>query len=379
MHVGYSAFFQNLRGTDTDAEIYAQELALADLAEPLGFDSVWAPEHHFTNYIMMPDTTQFLTWVAARTERVQLGAMINVLPWHDPVRMCEAWSMLDTMSGGRAVLGMGRGLGRVEFDGFRVEMSESRARFTEYTAAIVSGLETGYIEHDGEYLKQPKAAIRPFPARSFRGRTYASAVSPESIDLMTELGAGLLIIAQKPWQVTVQEIADYREAYLERRGEPPPDPIIAVFVAVHEDPVQAQEMFDRYLMAYSESALDHYQFDDAGIAEIPGYEYYGGISRNIERHGREGFVRFLSELQVWGTPDEVTDKLIEYQKMVGAAGVVAVLSFGGMPYDETEANMRLFAEKVLPRLHAHETSGDVGRADQETAIGSAMSPTKVRW
>ncbi len=70
MHVGYSAFFQNLSGEHTDAEVYRHELALADLAEPLGFDSVWAPEHHFTNYIMMPDTTQFLTWIAARTERV---------------------------------------------------------------------------------------------------------------------------------------------------------------------------------------------------------------------------------------------------------------------------------------------------------------------
>ncbi len=52
MHVGYSAFFQNLSGRHTDEEVYRHELALADLAEPLGFDSVWSPEHHFTNYII---------------------------------------------------------------------------------------------------------------------------------------------------------------------------------------------------------------------------------------------------------------------------------------------------------------------------------------
>ncbi len=67
MHVGYSAFFQNLSGQHTDEEVYRHELALVDLAEPLGFDSVWSPEHHFTNYVMVPNPAQFLTWVAGRT------------------------------------------------------------------------------------------------------------------------------------------------------------------------------------------------------------------------------------------------------------------------------------------------------------------------
>ena len=379
MHVGYSAFFQNLSGEHTDAEVYRHELALADLAEPLGFDSVWAPEHHFTNYIMMPDTTQFLTWIAARTKRVQVGSMINVLPWHDPVRLCEEWSMLDELSGGRAILGLGRGLGRVEFDGFRTEMSESRGRFTDYTEAIVNALETGFIEHDGDFLKQPRAAIRPFPSRSFKGRTYASAVSPESIDLMAQLGIGLLIIAQKPWAVTTAEIDAYREHYLELNGEPPPAPIIAVFVAVNEDPVKAQEMFDKYMMSYSHSAVDHYQFYDEGIADTPGYEYYAGISGNIAKHGRDKFARFLAELQVWGTPDEVADKLKDYQRMVGAAGIIGVFSYGGMPHDEAEQNMRLFADKVMPQLHAHEVESGVGKAGPATDVAATLSGTTVSW
>lgn len=379
MHIGYSAFFQNLSGEHTDEQVYRHELALVDLAEPLGFDSVWSPEHHFTNYIMVPNPAQFLTWVAARTERVQLGAMINVLPWHDPVRLCEEWSALDQMSGGRAILGLGRGLGRVEFDGFRLEMADSRNQFTEYTAAIVNALETGYIENDGHFLKQGRTAIRPFPSRSFRGRTYASAVSPESIDLMAELGIGLLIIAQKPWAVTMAEISGYRQRYLELNGAPPPDPIIAVFVAVDEDRGKAEKMFETYMMNYSHSAVDHYQFYDEGIATIPGYEYYAGISTNIAKHGRDGFARFLAELQVWGTPDEVAEKLIEYQKMIGAGGIIGVFSYGGMPYDEAEDNMRLFSEKVMPRLKTYEIDGGVGTAHTRTSVGSTISGTTVTW
>jgi alkanesulfonate monooxygenase SsuD/methylene tetrahydromethanopterin reductase-like flavin-dependent oxidoreductase (luciferase family) len=379
MHVGYSAFFQNLTGEHTDEEIYRQELALADLAEPLGFDSVWSPEHHFTTYIMVPNPSQFLTWVAARTTRVQLGAMINVLPWHDPVRLCEEWSALDHMSGGRAILGLGRGLGRVEFDGFRLSMADSRGQFVEYATAITNALETGYIEADGTYLKQGRTAIRPFPSRSFRGRTYASAISPESIDLMAQLGIGLLIIAQKPWPVTVAEISAYRERYTELNGEPPPDPIIAVFVAVDEDRAKAKEMFDTYVMNYSHSAVDHYQFYDEGIADIPGYEYYGGISKNIAKHGRDTFARFLAELQVWGTPDEVADQLIDYQKLIGAGGVIAACAYGGMPYDMAEGNMRLFSEKVMPRLHAYETTGGVGDGRRLTEVGATRSGTRVSW
>ena len=106
MHVGMGTFFQNLGQPRSDAKVYDHELAMADLAEPLGFDSVWAPEHHFTDYIMCPNVVQFLTYMAARTQRVKLGSMVMVLPWHDPVRVAESFSMLDHLSGGRTILGL---------------------------------------------------------------------------------------------------------------------------------------------------------------------------------------------------------------------------------------------------------------------------------
>lgn len=379
MHVGYSSFFQNLGGTRTDAEIYRDELSLVDRVEAMGFDSVWAPEHHFTNYVMVPSTAQHLTWVAARTERVQLGAMINVLPWHDPVRICEEWSVLDHVSGGRAILGLGRGLGRVEFENFRVEMGESRGRFTEYTEAIVNALESGYIEYDGEYYKQPRAAIRPFPARSFVGRTYASAISPESIDLMARLGVGILVIAQKPWETVIADLEGYRERFYEVNGFEAPAPILAVFVAVDESRDRAQEIFEQYMLAYSESAIDHYQFDDDRIADVPGYEYYAGLSRNIEKHGRDKFARFLSDLQVWGTPDDVTEQLIDYQRRCEAGGLIGIFNYGGMPAEVAEKNLETFGARVLPRLHEHPTKFGVGTATRPTEVAAELSPARVSW
>lgn len=100
--------FQNPGETRRDAEVYAEELALARQAEGLGFESIWSVEHHFTDYTMCPNVFQFLTYMAACTETIQLGSMVCVLPWHDPIRVAESIAMLDVMSGGRVIFGMGR-------------------------------------------------------------------------------------------------------------------------------------------------------------------------------------------------------------------------------------------------------------------------------
>jgi len=158
MHVGMASVFQNPKQTRADREIYRNELRLVDLAEPLGFESVWGVEHHFTDYTMCPDVLQFLTYVAGRTQRAQLGSMVVVLPWHDPMRVAEEVAMLDTISDGRLILGLGRGAGKVEFEGFRLSMDESRQRFVESAEMLLQGLETGWCEYDGTFIKQPRAA-----------------------------------------------------------------------------------------------------------------------------------------------------------------------------------------------------------------------------
>src|SRR5437868_13410655 len=168
MHVGLGLCFQSLDGRD-DGDVYKFELGLAARAEAAGFDSIWTPEHHFSDYQMTPNVPQFLAWVAGQTTKIRLGTMVTVLPWHDPVRVAENFVLLDHLSNGRAIIGLGRGLGRIEFDGFRTPMAESRRRFTEYTEAILSGLESGVMEHDGELYKQTPVRLRPAPYATFRG------------------------------------------------------------------------------------------------------------------------------------------------------------------------------------------------------------------
>src|SRR5258705_10401839 len=123
MRVGISLNMLTKEGR-TDASVVGEHLALGDLAEPLGFDSVFALEHHFTGYAMSPSPTQLLSYYAGRTKRVTLGTCVIVLPWHDPVRGAEQIALLDVMSAGRCIFGFGRGAPSVEHAGVRSPTEE---------------------------------------------------------------------------------------------------------------------------------------------------------------------------------------------------------------------------------------------------------------
>src|SRR5260370_28948873 len=85
MHVGYGAAFQNPNNALSDAEVYRHELRLAEMAEPMGFDSIWSVEHHFDDYTMCPDVPQFLSYLAGKTPRAKPRSVVVVLPLHHPL------------------------------------------------------------------------------------------------------------------------------------------------------------------------------------------------------------------------------------------------------------------------------------------------------
>lgn len=353
MHVGMSVIFQNPGRKLPDAQVYQQDLALARLAEPLGFESIWSVEHHFTDYTMCPDVFQFLAYMAACTENIQLGSMVCVLPWHDPMRVAEEVAMLDAMSGGRVILGLGRGTGRVEFEGFRVDMPEARRRFAESAEMVLEGLEKGYCEYDGEFVCQPRKDIRPQPTKTFRGRTYAAAVSTESARIMAEMGVGILIVPQKPWKLVRQELATYRGTFREATGEEPPPPLVAGWTFVDPSADRAEEMARTYIGGYWDSIIEHYEFDKDHLKHTPGYEFHGQMYDLI--HSPGGYQRttdYFIDLQIWGTPEQVIERIVTVQDNTYNDGFMGVFSYAGMPAEEAERNARLFAAEVKPELQA---------------------------
>src|SRR5256712_3157282 len=222
MKVGMFVAIQNHPSSpQADHHLYWEECWLADLAEPLGFDSLWAVEHHFDNYAMIPDVVQFLTYMAGRTSRIQLGTGVIVLPWHDPVRVAEQIAMLDILSRGRLLIGVGRGAARLEYEGFRIPMDEARERFIEAAEVVVKALQHERFSHQGKYFQIPEMSIRPRPYADFSGRLYGAAISPESAEIMAKLGIGVLSILQRARDATIAEIERYNTLYRDMAGRGP--------------------------------------------------------------------------------------------------------------------------------------------------------------
>jgi alkanesulfonate monooxygenase SsuD/methylene tetrahydromethanopterin reductase-like flavin-dependent oxidoreductase (luciferase family) len=351
-----AAVFQNTGRALSDRQVYLNELALADMAEPLGFESIWSVEHHFTDYTMCPDVVQFLSYMAGRTKHVRLGSMVVVLPWHDPERVAEQVIVHDHMSNGRLILGIGRGLGRIEFEGFGVEQGDSRAIFVEAAETLLAGLETGKVEYHGRFIRQAPRELRPRPFASFRGRTYAAAVSPESSEIMARLGIGVLIIPQKPWELVVKELDDYRAVFRDVNGVDAPPPVVSGWVFCDENAERAEECARRYIGEYYRSVIQHYELVGDHLTKLRGYEAYKAIQERISAEGgADEAIDFFLSLQVWGTPEQCHRKIVDTLERTGGDTFTGVFSYGAMPYDMAEQSLRLFARTVKPEL---KKSGD---------------------
>jgi len=340
-------------GDKPDDQIYREDLMLGDLAEPLGFDSIWSVEHHFTGYAMVPNVIQLLTYFAGRTRRIMLGTSVIVLPWHDPIRVAEEIAMLDVLSGGRTIFGFGRGAATVEYDGFRIPMEESRSRFVEAARIVVEALSKERFSYDGQFFKIPEMTIRPRPISHPERRLYASSVSPESAEIMAKLGFGVLIVPQRDWESCRADVERYRET-ARSTGHTPRPPITLINVCVNESHNQARELANAYMGAMFDSIDGHYHFSDGHLEGVKGYEYYARLAKTYTKFTdsqvKSKAVDFFVSLHVAGTPKECLDQIAEIKQKTGMDHFVGQFSYGGMPYELCERNMRLFAQKVMPVL-----------------------------
>lgn len=368
MQVGVAVVMQNPNRQQPDHQVYWEERRLADLAEPLGFDSLWSVEHHFDDYTMVPDVCQFLTYVAGRTSRIKLGTAVIVLPWHDPVRVAEQIAMLDILSEGRVLLGFGRGAARIEYEGFRIPMEESRERFIEAAEVVVKALKNERFSHHGTYYQIPEMSIRPRPYSDFTGRMYGAAVSPESAEIMAKLGFGVLIIPQRDWETTAAELERYNQIYRSFGKEPIP-PVNLAWVYVDETAEKAMAGARKYMGAYWRSADLHYELSTGAHRNVKGYEFYHQMGQAAKEAGADAVTENFVSFQVAGTPDMCLEKIRFIKRKVNMNHFVAVFKYGGMPIDVAEENMRRFAATVMPALQRedftpHARPSSIAAADE---------------
>jgi alkanesulfonate monooxygenase SsuD/methylene tetrahydromethanopterin reductase-like flavin-dependent oxidoreductase (luciferase family) len=354
MKVGASFFCQNyFRAQKPDWEIYREDLALADMVEPLGFDSIWGVEHHFSPYTMIPDVVQFLTYMAGRTKRVGLGTMVVVLPWHDPVRAAEQLAMLDIYAGDRELtLGFGRGSGRIEYDGFRVPMSESRDRFTEAAEIVRMALSQERFSYNGKYFQIPEMSIRPQPRhKNLTDRFYGAIISPETGDIMAKQGMGMLVIPQKSWDEHRKDYDHFRQSCV-KFGGVAKRPIVVCFVYCAETEKAAVEGAEKWMGNYADTAITHYEYDEPEhFRNAKGYEFHAKMA-DATKDNANAFRQMFTKTQAYGTPEQCVEMLRTVASVMDTAEFVGVFKYGGMPLEEAERNMKLFAREVLPHIQS---------------------------
>ena len=337
----------------SDAAVLAEHLTLGDLAEPLGFDSLFGLEHHFTGYSMSPSPLQLLTYFAGRTKRITLGTCVIVLPWQDPIRVAEQIAYLDLLCGGRCMFGFGRGAATVEYAGFRIPMEEARPRFAESAELITKALSQEVFDWDGEYYKIPKMSIRPRPMSHPERRFYASSVSPESAEIMAKLGFGMMVIMQNEWVKAATDIQSFRDIAISV-GHTPKPPVILTNVSVADSREEANERAMQYLGAKWDSIDNHYKFSDGHLATVKGYESYGKMAKTYSKlkdeEARKKLTDFYVNIQIVGTPEDCKGQIAELQRLTGTDHIVCDFSYGGMPHEQGELNMRMFATEVMPTL-----------------------------
>jgi alkanesulfonate monooxygenase SsuD/methylene tetrahydromethanopterin reductase-like flavin-dependent oxidoreductase (luciferase family) len=338
----------------SDAAIYDEELRLALLADTLGFDHVWVVEHHFEDYSFCPDNFVYLAHLAARTERIRLATGAVILPWNtQPLRVAEKAALLDLLSGGRAILGIGRGLSRREFGQFGIPMEESRDRFDESAPMILEALETGVMaEHHGQYFHQPRAVIRPRPSRSFKDRVTQVAMTPDSVHEAAKLGVQMMAFNYKSPEMQKRDLDEYRAEFRRLHGAEPRPALLTDMMVCDSDAARAEENAHRFGACYLQSVLYHYELMGEHFKKLKGYDAYNVGADAMRAMGLETIAKDYVQRQIWGTPDQILRKFEERRHLMGDVGSLCAFRFGGAPFEVAERGMRLFATEVMPVLRS---------------------------
>lgn len=357
MKIGVSLLFQNVHDDLPDGDVIKGDVDLAILADELGFDYVSCVEHHFDSYSMCPDNFQILAYIAAKTKNIELQTGAVILPWNDPLRVAEHLIVLDHLSDGRVAFGAGRGLAKMEYEGFGEDMNESRERFDESLAMVMKALETGYIEGEGPFYKQEKTKLRPEPRGSFEGRTFSVAMSPSSAEAAAEAGTAMLLFPSKPIEQEAEGIEAYRRRFEESHGTKAPNVTFSDLTYCDSDSDLADRIMLEYGLRQHHSFYGHYSIAGDHWDSTKGYESYQAITQALLNTDAAASTKVYNDVQAYGTPEQIIETVRERVEILGPdMNTTFNFSWGGIPYEKVESSIRLFAKEALPELKEIEKS-----------------------
>ena len=330
-------------------------------AEEVGFDGVCVNEHHQNAYGNMPSPNLIASILARQTSRVRIAVVGNALPLYDPpTRVAEEFAMIDVISGGRLIAGMVVG-GGPEYYSFSINPADARERFQEAHDLIVKAwTEPGPFEFIGKHFRiryvnpWPRPMQQPHPEIWIPG-----AGSLETVEFVARHRYAYMGIPYFPITVFERMFRMFREACEAEGYEADPLQqgwLVPIYVAETDE--QARREYEDHLWYFVKRLLP-------GITiQPPGYTSVRSLGNILKSAGT-----FMLNLETWdqvvdgqyaivGSPETVTDMLIENLGRLGTGNLLGLFQLGTLPHDLTKKNLRLFAEQVIPKLRAEFPEGE---------------------
>jgi len=155
------------------------------MAENWGYQSIWLPENHFSGRAALPDPLMLLASMAAVTSRIRLGTTSYLLPLRHPLQAAEQVAVLDQLSEGRLILGLGRGYQAPTYAAFGIAMRQKRAIFAESLAIMQrawAGEELVMLDGAAPVTLAPLPVQRPHPP------LWVAAFGPKALAQVGSLG-----------------------------------------------------------------------------------------------------------------------------------------------------------------------------------------------
>lgn len=316
---------------------FAASLEQMAVAESLGYDAVLVSEHHLVDNGYFPAPFVTLGAIAMRTQKLRMGQGVLLLPLYDPLHVAEHHSILDHVSQGRSILGVGYGYRQEEFDAFGVKLDERGARMSEGVEAIRALWTQPEVSFHGKHFRYDKVRLRPQPKQKPCPPIWMASKAVGAVKAAARVADAWFADPVTPIAVLQSRMADYKAA-LAKNGKPNQGfdfPLMREVYCADSDEQAWNEAREGMLAVYQEYLDWGHMLDEEGRPVPP------GDSRALEMLRR----RFIV-----GSPETCIREALRYRDALGVTNLVMRMKFPGIPADRVMRSVRLWGERVLPAL-----------------------------
>jgi alkanesulfonate monooxygenase SsuD/methylene tetrahydromethanopterin reductase-like flavin-dependent oxidoreductase (luciferase family) len=365
---------------DADRRVLAEALEQVELADRLGFDHVWAVEHHFLEeYAHSAAPELFLAAASQRTRHIRLGHGIVLAPpaYNHPARVAERLATLDVLSGGRVDFGAGESGSRTELEGFDVDPREKRLMWRECFEQICEMLARDpYPGFEGRYFRMPVRNVVPKPIQRPHPPLWMACPKRDTLRLAAAHGVGALTFSFLTPEEARGWIDDYYTTYAEEcipiGHTTNPEVALVAPLAIAPDRATAHAQSDEHFQFFRWSMGHYYDFGRhrPGVTDV-------WASFQAARPRLGGLAAPGVEVPGFGTPDDLVRQLEGFEA-AGADQITFLAAYGKKPHAEVMAGLELFGHEVLPRFRAREEARAQAKAERlAEATRAALARKRV--